>query len=591
MGAAVPLFAGAAELLERNTERLLSDVGQRFGEAGSPDLLRGSRQMRRMMQAARVILAATVEALRHTTALREIPLRPVEAGSYAACDAVASLSPAESFKLACVLADAAFSLLLSELSSSQPPAKIGALSLAVQRSAMVPILGSLSTQLQAEIDAVSNARASERAAIGHRINNELANTIASVAHSIELYDLLKRRHSTEADRQLDIASQVARGALAEARTVANELSAELRPDGLEATLTEALRDAAPETDWVEVSVVGGVELSRPVQKEVAALVYELAHALSRWVVASRIELFARTGPTGLLVRLLHEPIAGNEAGDTSRHASAATEAIEAVKQRARILRGTLSSTPSASKGIEITLDVPVIVRPSGTVTEFQHVSEASILCADEHEPFRRSIVDALRAGWQGVRISSIHETTTDAETLAGAERWRPDLILLDLDLPFRGASKLLPHLLSTDNTPKVVVLSMRDDTALGARLLRQGATAYVAKSASLGELRRAIFAALHGQRSVVLALPAGTEGRGVNHPDQQLSSREKEVLALVSKGLSNAQIASRLHISEGTVKKHLANVYGKLNVGNRKAAVRAVGEQGMYDYRRGWTSN
>ncbi|HEV8223737.1 MAG TPA: response regulator transcription factor, partial [Rubrobacteraceae bacterium] len=121
-------------------------------------------------------------------------------------------------------------------------------------------------------------------------------------------------------------------------------------------------------------------------------------------------------------------------------------------------------------------------------------------------------------------------------------------------------------------------------------LLAQGASGYLVKSASLEELLAAVRAAAHSPlrprgENVILAVPRSVLERVEERGEEEPSGRELEILLLAARGLSNRQIAASLTLSEATVKRHLANLYAKMDVGSRGEATRKALSEGWFTAR------
>ena len=119
---------------------------------------------------------------------------------------------------------------------------------------------------------------------------------------------------------------------------------------------------------------------------------------------------------------------------------------------------------------------------------------------------------------------------------------------------------------SADPAPKVVIVTMIEEPREVRELMELGASAYILKSASAAHLVAAVRAAIVDPKSenVVIGMPLGMLEEADEGSEGVLSARELEILLLASRGLSNHQIASRVHLAEGTVKRHLSNTYHKM---------------------------
>jgi DNA-binding NarL/FixJ family response regulator len=161
------------------------------------------------------------------------------------------------------------------------------------------------------------------------------------------------------------------------------------------------------------------------------------------------------------------------------------------------------------------------------------------------------------------------------------ERLEPDVVLMDLRM--RQMDGVAATVGIRDRFPgtHVLVLTTYDTDADILRAVEAGATGYLLKDAVGEHLYTAIRAAARGETALAPAVASRLVGRLRVPAQEALTAREIEVLALVSKGPSNAAIASELFISEATVKTHLIHIFGKLAVDDRTAAVVAALERGI----------
>lgn len=201
-----------------------------------------------------------------------------------------------------------------------------------------------------------------------------------------------------------------------------------------------------------------------------------------------------------------------------------------------------------------------------------------VLLADDHTLFREGVAEILAAE-EDLRV--VGEADDGEGAVALAEKERPDVVLLDVEMPGPGAEETIRRILRVSPSSKVVVLTMHDEPPLVRGLLGSGADAYMIKSATRQELLAAIHTADAGADRVVLSVSRGTLDRLGGREKELLSARELEVLSLAAVAMSNQQIASRLYISEGTVKRHLTNVYAKLGVASRVEAVNKAISAGL----------
>ncbi len=196
-----------------------------------------------------------------------------------------------------------------------------------------------------------------------------------------------------------------------------------------------------------------------------------------------------------------------------------------------------------------------------------------VLLADDHIMFREGLAGLLTS-YGGLEV--VAETTNDEGAVALAREKRPDVVIMQVEMPFERAKEALDRMREVEPPPKVIVVTMLENPAFMRDLLRLGASGYVLKSSSSTQLIGAIRAAVFDpeERNVVVSLPRAMLEEGEDGSEGVLSVRELEILLLAARGLSNRQIANRVHLAEGTVKRHLTNTYHKMGVGSRGEAAR-----------------
>ncbi len=196
-----------------------------------------------------------------------------------------------------------------------------------------------------------------------------------------------------------------------------------------------------------------------------------------------------------------------------------------------------------------------------------------VLLADDHTLFRRGIANLL-SSYGGLEI--VGEVPNDQEALRLAQKEKPDVVIMQVQMPFEGAQESLLKMREISPSPKVVIVTMFEEPRYIRELMRLGASAYLLKSVSIEHLIGAVRAAVfdpEGQH-IVVGMPQEMIEEGEIGSEGVLSAREMEILLLVSRGLSNREVANMLTLSEATVKRHLANTYPKMGVSSRGEAVR-----------------
>ena len=196
-----------------------------------------------------------------------------------------------------------------------------------------------------------------------------------------------------------------------------------------------------------------------------------------------------------------------------------------------------------------------------------------VLLADDHTMFREGLVNIL-ASYGGMEV--VAEVPNDGEALKLSRELSPDVVIMRVQMPFEGAKHTLEAMRSFPDPPKVVIVTMFESPRYVRGLTGVGASAYVLKTSSSEHLVAAIRAAVLDPKSenAVVGMPRSMLEGAEEGVDSVLSARELEIVLLAARGLSNHQIASSLHLAEGTIKRHLANIYPKMGVGSRGEASR-----------------
>jgi DNA-binding NarL/FixJ family response regulator len=201
-----------------------------------------------------------------------------------------------------------------------------------------------------------------------------------------------------------------------------------------------------------------------------------------------------------------------------------------------------------------------------------------VLLADDH-PVVREGLRGMLAAEQGIAV--VAEAASGAEAVAMAAMHRPDVVLMDLRMPHGDGVEATAAILAATPGARIVVLTTYETDADIVRAVEAGAVGYLLKDATTAALGDAIRAAARGET----VLAPSVARRLVTHirkPRRDLlSSRETEVLTLVARGHTNAEIGGELFISEATVKTHLLRTFAKLGVNDRTAAVTHAIARGM----------
>ena len=195
-----------------------------------------------------------------------------------------------------------------------------------------------------------------------------------------------------------------------------------------------------------------------------------------------------------------------------------------------------------------------------------------VLVVDDHP--------IVRAGMRTV-LASANDITVVAEGACGddalrlMDEHRPDVLVLDVNLPDLNGLEVTRRLRAADAGGAILILTVHDDSETVMGLLETGATGYVLKDEALETLVSAVRAAACGDSWLSPAVARKVVRRAVGSPAPEhpgLTPREMEVLCLLARGLDNAAIAREMVITRRTVQNHVSNIYGKLGVTSRTAA-------------------
>lgn len=204
------------------------------------------------------------------------------------------------------------------------------------------------------------------------------------------------------------------------------------------------------------------------------------------------------------------------------------------------------------------------------------MSSIRVVVVDDHPVVRDGLAGMLAADDS---LAVVGAAADGREALAVVADVDPDVVLMDLRMPGGDGLDAITELRRrSHDRPRILVLTTYDTDRDIRSALAAGADGYLLKDTRREDLVRAIGELVAGRPVLTPAALAALTGRG---QQAELSGREQEVLRLVSEGLTNRAVASRLGIGEATVKTHLGHVYEKLQVSDRAAAVRAAWERGL----------
>jgi DNA-binding NarL/FixJ family response regulator len=200
-----------------------------------------------------------------------------------------------------------------------------------------------------------------------------------------------------------------------------------------------------------------------------------------------------------------------------------------------------------------------------------------VLVADDQRVVREGLVLLLEL-LGGIEV--VGAAADGEQAMALAADLRPDVVLMDLRMPRLDGVAATRRLRERDPGVRVIALTTYDDEHSVMEAVRAGARGYLTKDAGAEEIRQALEAVVRGEAAIdpavqhhlLDALATGAPATAGTLPDG-LTPREAEVLSLIAEGLSNAEIAHRLVVSEATVKSHINHLFTKIGVRDRAQAV------------------
>jgi two-component system response regulator NreC len=210
----------------------------------------------------------------------------------------------------------------------------------------------------------------------------------------------------------------------------------------------------------------------------------------------------------------------------------------------------------------------------------------TVVIADDHAVVRSGLKTLLDAE-PGFEVTGEARDLRSAMTLVRAQR--PDVLVLDLNMPDEPSLPAIPRLLEASPGTAIVVLTMQNDPAFAREALRAGALGYVLKECANADLVEAVRSATEGRTYLQPQLGArlAAEPPTPEADDNGLSERETEVFQLIALGHTNTEIAAQLFLSVRTVESHRAHIQQKLGLSTRAELVRYALDHGLLDVANG----
>lgn len=200
-----------------------------------------------------------------------------------------------------------------------------------------------------------------------------------------------------------------------------------------------------------------------------------------------------------------------------------------------------------------------------------------VLICDDQDVVREGLRSILGTA-PGIEVVALAEDGSRAVELF--EQHRPDVVLMDLNMPVMNGIQATRRLRDKYPDARILALTTYDADEWVFDAIRAGAAGYLLKDTPRAELIRAIEGTANGQTFVdpniagkLFARVSGGSVASDSALAAQLSTRERDIVKLLTRGMSNADIAQRLHLSEGTVRNYVSSIFGKLGVADRTQAV------------------
>ena len=209
----------------------------------------------------------------------------------------------------------------------------------------------------------------------------------------------------------------------------------------------------------------------------------------------------------------------------------------------------------------------------------REIPRIRVMCVEDHRIVREGIALIIN---QEPDMEVVGSCASAEEAVSLYRACRPDVTLMDLRLGKMSGVEAIKAIRTEHPTARIVVLTMYEGDEDIYRAHQAGATTYLLKDTLSSDLIRVVRQVHAGERPVVPLVQARLKERAAA---PTLTSREIEVLQLISEGMRNKEVGATLGITEGTVQIHVKNIFGKLNVNDRTAAVQIAVRRGLVQMR------
>lgn len=432
-----------------------------------------------------------------------------------------------------------------------------------------------------------DARRYDRHPTARELQDKAAQAMAMGLHNLDLHDAKIRGDEPDASPHLTLARSHLAEALDAIRDLSRQSSGPWTRIGLAPAIARYAESLLDRTD-VRLSTVGDLDvLPETHREEVYSIICETLSNAAVHGEPCKVDVTLRTDGQYLNATVTYDGV-GRDISTVITDRSGA--GLDSVRERAELLGGMLHIADRPQAGTVVTLTVPITgQRMHGHVEPLveARVTRAGVpgarirlVVVDDHNLFRTGLVSLLKSVPTFVVEA---EGSTGAEAVALCRLLRPDVLILDIEMPGSDPHEVLSDVLRDSPNTKVIILSMHDGAQI-RELVAVGVSGFLHKSVDYPALRTAIDSVLMNSDQLVIHLPQKSllaDERADAEPAGLISTRELEVLSMLSKGMSNAELARQLFISLGTVKRHLTNIYRKLGAVSRVDALRRAEAAGM----------
>jgi len=215
------------------------------------------------------------------------------------------------------------------------------------------------------------------------------------------------------------------------------------------------------------------------------------------------------------------------------------------------------------------------------------MEQVRVLLADDHDLFREGLAGIIRAQSD---LQVIGEANDGLEALIKAQELKPDLILMDVQMPGMDGIEAVKQIKQVLPETIIVMLTVRGDDEMLFEALKNGAQGYLLKEIRSKDLLELLRGAMRGEAALSPSLAGrvlaefrrlSKGGTPEKDDDSGLTEREQQVLIEASKGATDKEIAAALNISLNTVKTHIRNILAKLHVSTRREAAKVARNKGL----------